>query len=120
MGTSGAWAARARGARLASPAGPRLAALLLLNLADALFTLVFLQLHLAEEANPLMRAAYEGSPVLFLAVKLLLVHAGALLLWVHRAFAVARTALVVAICLYAVIAAYHCGFAAWLMVGPAF
>lgn len=97
----------------------QLALLLWLNLADALFTLVFLQLHLAEEANPLMRAAYAGSPALFLATKLTLVHSGALLLWLNRAFAIARLALAVAVCLYLVIVVYHCSFAAWLLASLA-
>lgn len=93
----------------------RMAALLLLNLADALFTLAFLQLHLAEEANPLMAAAYAGSPVLFLAVKLALVHGGALLLWTHRAAAAARAALAAGVALYGAIVVYHCSFAARLI-----
>lgn len=94
----------------------KLVALLLLNLADALFTLAFLQLHLAEEANPLMAAAYAGSPVLFLAVKLALVHSGAVLLWIHRATAAARGALAAGVALYAAIVVYHCSFAARLAV----
>lgn len=97
----------------------RMAALLVLNLLDALFTLAFLQLHLAEEANPLMAAAYAGSPVLFLVVKLVLVHSGALLLWIHRATAAARGALAAGVALYAGIVVYHCSFAARLAVAAA-
>jgi hypothetical protein len=93
----------------------RMMALLLLNLADALFTLAFLQLHLAEEANPLMAAAYAGSPVLFLVVKLALVHGGALLLWIHRSSAAARAALAAGVALYGAIVVYHCSFAARLI-----
>jgi hypothetical protein len=93
----------------------RVVALLLLNLADALFTLAFLQLHLAEEANPLMAAAYAGSPILFLAVKLALVHSGALLLWIHRAAAAARAAMAAGVALYGGIVVYHCSFAARLL-----
>jgi len=94
----------------------RMVALLLLNLADALFTLAFLQLHLAEEANPLMAAAYAGSPVLFLIVKLALVHSGAVLLWLHRATAAARGAMAAGVALYAAIVVYHCSFVARLIV----
>jgi hypothetical protein len=95
----------------------RMAALLFLNLADGLFTLVFLQLQLAEEANPLMRAAYAGSPALFLGLKMALVHSGALLLWVNRACGAARAALAGGLGLYAAIVVYHCSFAAWLLAG---
>jgi uncharacterized protein DUF5658 len=94
----------------------RMAALLVLNLLDALFTLAFLQLHLAEEANPLMAAAYAGSPVLFLVLKLALVHGGALLLWLHRSTPAARGALAAGVALYAAIVVYHCSFAARLAV----
>ena len=38
---------------------PASVALLVLNLLDGLFTLIFLQLGVAEELNPLMRLAYE-------------------------------------------------------------
>src|SRR5262245_48399640 len=105
-----------RGADRESSLRGKLAALLVLNLADALFTLSFLQLRVAEEANPLMRAAYAGSPVLFLGLKLLLVHSGALLLWIHRGAAAARVALAAGVGLYAAIVIYHCSFAARLAV----
>src|SRR5262245_65380484 len=107
-GTVGA----ARGADRESSLRGKLAALLVLNLADALFTLSFLQLRVAEEANPIMRAAYAGSPMLFLILKLALVHGGAALLWIHRASAAARAALTAGITLYGAIVIYHCSFAA--------
>ncbi|HYV47126.1 MAG TPA: DUF5658 family protein [Myxococcaceae bacterium] len=97
----------------------RMVALLVLNLLDALFTLAFLQLHLAEEANPLMAAAYAGSPVLFLVLKLALVHSGAVLLWIHRATPAARGALAAGVALYAAIVVYHCSFVARLIVAAA-
>ena len=106
----------ARGADRETSLRGKLTALLLLNLADALFTLSFLQLQVAEEANPIMRAAYAGSPALFLGVKLLLVHSGAMLLWIHRGTAAARTALAAGVGLYAAIVIYHCSFAARLAV----
>ena len=107
------------GARVAdrdAPLRAKLTALLLLNLADALFTLSFLQLRVAEEANPIMRAAYAGSPLLFLLLKLALVHGGAMLLWIHRTAAAARVALAAGVGLYAAIVIYHCSFAARLAV----
>lgn len=87
-----------------------LVALLVLNLLDGLFTLSFLQLGLAEEANPLMRWAYERSPLAFMASKLLLVHLGAWMLWINRHSEAARAALAAGVLLYAGIVAYHCSF----------
>ena len=67
-------------------------ALLVLNLLDGLFTLAFLQAGVAEEANPLMRMAYEHSPLAFMGIKLGLVNAGAALLWINRETSAARAA----------------------------
>lgn len=86
------------------------AALLVLNLADAVFTLTFLQLGVAREANPLMRLAYEASPVGFMLVKLSIVHGGTWLLWLHRSSSAGRLALNAGVLLYAAIVAYHCTF----------
>lgn len=86
------------------------AALLVLNLLDGLFTLTFLQLGVAEEANPLMRAAYEHSPLLFMGSKILLVNLGAWMLWANRRTEAARAALSAGVLLYAGIVAYHCSF----------
>ena len=81
------------------------AAVVILNLLDAMFTLVYTDLGLAEEANPLLRQALTESPLRFVLIKLGLVSAGVALLWRlrHR-----RTA---AIGLIATGAAY-----AWLLV----
>jgi hypothetical protein len=84
--------------------------LLFLNLVDGLFTLAFLQLGIAEEANPIMRLAYEASPLGFMAVKLGLVNAGVLVLALHGAARLARVALKAATFLYAVIVVWHCAF----------
>src|SRR3954462_11887291 len=51
-------------------------ALLLFNLLDGLFTLAFLQLNLATEANPVMSLAYSGSPMAFMVTKLMMVNVG--------------------------------------------
>ncbi|MFZ5472288.1 MAG: DUF5658 family protein [Myxococcota bacterium] len=86
------------------------AALLFLNLADGLFTLTFLQLELAEEANPLMRFAYQGSPLLFMVVKLAVVSGGVCLLWKNRDCVAAKGALTVGLTFYAAIIAWHLAF----------
>lgn len=86
------------------------ALLLFFNLLDGLFTLTFLQMNVATEANPLMRAAYEGSPVWFMLSKLAMVNAGLWILATHSKFAAARIALHASAMLYAGIVAYHLTF----------
>jgi hypothetical protein len=53
--------------------------LVLANLTDAIVTLTLLELNVAHELNPLMKWAYECSPVTFVSCKLLMVQAGLLL-----------------------------------------
>jgi hypothetical protein len=67
-------------------------ALLMGNLIDAVVTLLLLQLRAAEELNPLMRWAYEGSPLIFIAAKIAMVHLSVLLLCFHRRTPMARMA----------------------------
>src|SRR5688500_6749471 len=86
-------------------------ALLIFNLLDGLFTLVFLQLGVAEEANPLMRLAYACSPLVFMAVKLFVVSLGVLLLSACRPAPPAQWAMAGGAGLYATIVAYHLSFA---------
>jgi hypothetical protein len=59
-------------------------ALLVLNLLDAVFTLFWINVGLAKEANALMRNLVHNHPVGFVAVKLALVALGSYLLWVRR------------------------------------
>lgn len=66
------------------------AAVLFGNLGDALSTLAFLQLDLAQELNPLMLVAYQVSPMWFMATKLALVHLSLLLLYLNRHVRAAR------------------------------
>lgn len=93
------------------------AALMVLNLLDGLFTLSFLQLGVAEEANPLMRAAYHASPLLFMILKLAVVQLGVWILWAHRHAKTARCALQAGTWMYAAIVAYHLSFLASLVFG---
>ena len=114
---AGAWAGTDRAMDTGWVGGfPRsAAAVLFLNLLDGLFTLTFLQLRLAEEANPLMRIAYEHSPLVFMLLKLVVVHAGVLLLWLNRQCTPARVALQAGVYLYAAIVVYHLSFLVWLL-----
>lgn len=91
---------------------PAAVLLLVLNLLDGLFTLTFLQLDVAEELNPLMRLAYEHSPVSFMAVKLVIVSLGLSLLCLHRSMRLSQRAIQAGAALYTVIDIYHLAFLA--------
>lgn len=87
-------------------------AVLVLNLLDALFTLAFLQLELAVEANPLMSLAYRSSPLAFVLIKLSMVQIGIMILHLNRQYQVAQYALNIAAAVYAGIVSYHLAFVA--------
>lgn len=91
---------------------PAAVLLLVLNLLDGLFTLTFLQLDVAEELNPLMRWAYEHSPLSFMAVKLAIVSLGLSLLCMHRSMRLSQRAIQAGAALYTVIDIYHLAFLA--------
>jgi len=90
--------------------------LLVLNLLDGLFTAVFLQLGLAEELNPLMRAAWEGSPLSFMSLKLGVVQLGVWILCLNQELRIVRSAVLGAVGLYAGVVVYHLGFLATLLL----
>jgi hypothetical protein len=89
---------------------PETVCLLFFNLLDGIFTLIFLQLGVATELNPLMRSAYELSPLVFMVAKLAVVSGGLLLLCLHRGTRLARWATMAGAVLYAAIVAYHLTF----------
>jgi hypothetical protein len=95
---------------------PAAVLLLVLNLLDGLFTLTFLQLEVAEELNPLMRVAYECSPLLFMTSKLSIVSLGLTLLCLHRSLRVSQRAIQAGAALYAVIDVYHLAFLTHLLL----
>ena len=96
---------------------PAAVLLLVLNLVDGLFTLTFLQLEVAEELNPLMRVAYEHSPLAFMAVKVTIVSLGLTLLCLHRSMRISQRAIQAGAGLYAVIDVYHLAFLTHLCLG---
>jgi Domain of unknown function (DUF5658) len=93
---------------------PAAVLLLVLNLLDGLFTLTFLQMDVAEELNPLMRVAYEHSPLSFMAVKVTIVSLGLTLLCLHRSLKISQRAIQAGAALYCVIDVYHLAFLAHL------
>ena len=94
---------------------PAAALLVVLNLLDGLFTLIFLQMNVAEELNPLMRVAYMHSPLSFMAVKLAIVSLGLALLCLHRSMRLSQRAIQAGAALYTVIDIYHLAFLAHLV-----
>jgi hypothetical protein len=89
-------------------------AVLVLNLLDALFTLVWVRSGLAREANPLIDWLVEGHAVGFVSVKLALVGLGSLLLWRRRERPAAAIAIVAAFLTYYLILLYHLQYASGL------
>jgi hypothetical protein len=81
--------------------------LAILNLCDGVFTLVYLLLGQATEANPLMRLAFAVSPLAFMALKLLLVDLGLFVLWRCRAAPLADVALGLGLGAYGSVVAWH-------------
>lgn len=86
-------------------------ALLLLNLLDAVFTLVWVEAGIAKEANLLLEGILSQSAMGFMLVKLTLVSLGVLLLWRHREHKLAVAGLAVACFAYNSLLVYHLGIA---------
>ncbi len=90
-------------------------AVLVLNLLDALFTLVWVRSGLAREANPLIDQLANQHAVGFVLVKLALVSLGSWLLWQHRERPAAVIAIVAAFLTYYLILLYHIQYASGLV-----
>lgn len=78
-----------------------------LNLIDAMFTLVYTRSGLATEANPLMDQVLHRSPVLFMLAKLTLVSLGVLVLWRWRERRTARFGLIATCGAYMMLLCHH-------------
>lgn len=90
-------------------------AVLILNLLDALFTLVWVRSGLAREANPLIDQLASENAVGFVLVKLGLVGLGSWLLWHRRQRPVAVVAIVMAFLVYYLVLLYHLQYASGLV-----
>jgi uncharacterized membrane protein len=90
-------------------------AVLVLNLLDALFTLVWVRSGLAREANPLIDQLVNEHAVGFVFVKLGLVGLGSWLLWHRRERPAAVIAIVAAFLAYYLILLYHIQYASGLV-----
>lgn len=87
---------------------------LVLNLLDALFTLLWVRAGLAREANPLIDRLVNENAVGFVLVKLGLVGLGSWLLWNRRQRPFAVIAIVAAFLVYYFILLYHLQYASGL------
>lgn len=83
------------------------AATLILNLTDAVLTMIWLMLGAATEANPVMDALLRLGPVAFVTGKLLLVSLGTALLWQFRRRSLAVVAIFVSFLAYYFLLLYH-------------
>ena len=88
---------------------------LILNLLDAVFTLIWVQAGFAQEANILLRDIVNHHPVMFCLVKTLLVSFGSWLLWRRRHHPLAVIGLFLGFMLYYSVLLYHLQFASLFM-----
>jgi len=91
------------------------AALLVLNLLDAIFTLLWVTSGLATEANPMMAELLRSQPVLFMLGKLALVGGGSYLLWRRRRRPLAVVAIFIAFLCYYLILLRHLDYLGMLL-----
>jgi hypothetical protein len=81
-------------------------ATLILNVLDAVFTIIWISTGAATEGNPMM-AEVVADPGLFVTVKLLLVGSGSVMLWRHRRRAGAVVGIFVVFLTYYFLLLYH-------------
>ena len=82
-------------------------AVIVLNLFDAVLTLIWVQLGVATEANLLLEGVLSRSAVLFMLVKMSLVSLGVGLLWRQRARPLAIFGIALVFCAYATLLVHH-------------
>jgi hypothetical protein len=90
-------------------------AVVILNLVDAIFTLVYVNGNVAVESNPLMKVALATSPVAFMITKLSLVSLCVFLLWRFGHRRSAMVGLVGSTVMYVILIGYHLSAVPMLM-----
>ena len=93
-------------------------ALFALGVLDAGFTAAYLTAELAREANPLMRAAWESSPLTFFTIKLAVTAFAGLLLVRFREHLATGLTLLGGLLAYSVVVGYHLAFLGTLLLFP--
>lgn len=89
--------------------------LIVLNLMDAVFTLLWVQVGLATEANLLLRKLVEEHPFWFLLSKVALVSCGSVLLWRRRENPLAVFGIFGCFFAYYCVVLQHLGMASWVV-----
>ena len=89
--------------------------ILILNLLDAVLTLLWVRTGLAEEANAFLQLIVNGHAVVFVAAKTTVVSLGSLLLWKRRNHPLAVIGLFVAFIVYYCLLLHHLRFAGFLV-----
>ena len=89
--------------------------ILILNVIDAVMTVVWISDRAATEANPLLYQLPQTHPVLFVLVKTSVVSGGSFLLWRHRDRPLAVVSIFVAFLAYYFLLAWHLE-ALWLAI----
>lgn len=84
--------------------------ILVLNLIDAMFTLLWIFAGFARESNPLLTELISDYPVMFAIVKLALVSLGSVLLWRYRYRPLAIISIFIAFMIYYCLMLYHIAF----------
>ncbi len=90
-------------------------AVLVLNLVDAVLTLIWIQTGLATEANPVMAALVHNSPIAFILAKVALVSLGSGLLWRLRTRPLAVIGIFAVFLAYYFLILYHLDYANMLV-----
>ena len=85
-------------------------AIIVLNVLDAIFTLVWVQAGLAKEANVFLQDLVSNNTILFMVVKLVLVSLGSFLLWRYRKHPFAVVGLFFVFMVYYYLLLYHLSF----------
>lgn len=89
--------------------------ILLFNLLDGIFTLVWVEYFDASELNVIMRDLVHQTPVLFMLAKLSLVSLGTLFLWRNRNNSLAVISLFLAFFSYYIVLLYHIQYSATVL-----
>ena len=82
---------------------------LVLNVLDGVLTILWIQLGLAEEANPLLRPVLRHSAIAFIVLKLGAVSSGTMFLWRRRCHPMAAAAIVGSFLAYSLVFLLHLG-----------
>ena len=93
--------------------------ILIMNLVDAIATLVWINLGIAEEDNPIMAFVLESDPSVFVIIKTVLVILSILLLWRMRTEMLARILVIPVFLSYVYVMILHASAALNIATGGA-